>query len=87
MSELLAPAISYAEQGFPVTQFIANLWQENVESRQGYAGVKEIYMPGGAAPKTGDVFRNPNLANTYRKIAEGGRDAFYKGDIAKTIDA
>ncbi len=87
MSELLAPAISYAEQGFPVTQFIANLWQENVESRQGYAGVKEIYMPGGAAPKTGDVFRNPNLANTYKKIAEGGRDAFYKGDIAKTIDA
>jgi len=87
MSELLAPAISYAEQGFPVTQFIANLWQENVESRQGYAGVKEIYMPGGAAPKTGDIFRNPNLANTYRKIAEGGRDAFYKGDIAKTIDA
>lgn len=87
MSELLAPAISYAEQGFPVTQFIANLWQENVESRQGYAGVKEIYMPGGAAPKTGDIFRNPNLANTYKKIVAGGRDAFYKGDIAKTIDA
>ncbi|MCH8335647.1 MAG: gamma-glutamyltransferase [Proteobacteria bacterium] len=87
MADLLAPAISYAEQGFPVTQFIANLWQENVESRQGYAGVKEIYMPGGAAPKTGDVFRNPNLANTYKKIAEGGRDAFYKGDIARTIDA
>ncbi len=87
MADLLAPAISYAEQGFPVTQFIANLWQENVESRQEFAGVKEIYMPGGAAPKTGDIFRNPNLANTYKKIAAGGRDAFYKGDIAKTIDA
>ena len=87
MSDLLAPAISYAEEGFPVTQFIANLWQENVESRQEFAGVKEVYMPGGAAPKTGDVFKNPNLANTYKKIAAGGRDAFYKGDIAKSIDA
>ena len=87
MADLLAPAISYAEQGFPVTQFIANLWEENVEARKEYAGVKEIYMPGGVAPKTGDVFKNPNLANTYKKIAAGGRDAFYKGDIAKTIDA
>ncbi len=87
MADLLAPAISYAEEGFPVTQFIANLWEENVEARKEYAGVKEIYMPGGVAPKTGDVFKNPNLANTYKKIAAGGRDAFYKGDIAKTIDA
>jgi len=87
MSDLLAPAIKYAEEGFPVTQFIANLWAENVESRKEFAGVREIYMPGGAAPKTGDVFRNPNLANTYKNIAEGGRDAFYKGDIAKRIDA
>ena len=87
MSDLLAPAIKYAEQGFPVTQFIAALWEGNVESRKEYAGVREVYMPGGAAPKTGDVFKNPNLANTYRMIAEGGRDAFYKGDIAKTIDA
>ena len=87
MTDLLAPAISYAEQGFPVTQFIANLWEENVEARKEYAGVREIYMPGGAAPKTGDIFKNPNLASTYKKIAAGGRDAFYKGDIAKTIDA
>jgi gamma-glutamyltranspeptidase/glutathione hydrolase len=86
MSELLAPAISYADEGFPVTQFIANLWAENVESRAEFPGVQEIYMPGGAAPKTGDVFKNPNLANTYRKIAAGGRDAFYKGDIAKAVD-
>jgi len=87
MSDLLAPAIRYAEEGFPVTQFIANLWEENVEARKEFAGIREVYMPGGAAPKTGDVFRNPNLANTYRKIAAGGRDAFYKGDIAKSIDA
>jgi gamma-glutamyltranspeptidase/glutathione hydrolase len=87
MSDLLQPAIDYAENGFPVTEFIADLWAENVESRKEFAGVREIYMPGGEAPKTGDVFRNPNLANTYRMIAEGGRDAFYKGDIARKIDA
>jgi gamma-glutamyltranspeptidase/glutathione hydrolase len=87
MAELLQPAIEYAEEGFPVTAFIADLWQENVSSREEYAGVKEVYMPGGAAPKTGDIFRNPNLANTYRLIAEGGRDAFYKGEIAEKIES
>jgi gamma-glutamyltranspeptidase/glutathione hydrolase len=87
MSDLLQPAINYAEEGFPVTEFIADLWQANVNSRERYAGVKEVYMPGGAAPKTGDVFKNPNLANTYRLIAEGGRDAFYKGEIAEKIDS
>jgi gamma-glutamyltranspeptidase/glutathione hydrolase len=87
MSELLQPAIEYAENGFPVTEVIANGWARGAERRKEFAGVQEIYMPGGAAPKTGDIFRNPNLANTYRTIAEGGRDAFYKGDIAKKIDA
>jgi gamma-glutamyltranspeptidase/glutathione hydrolase len=87
MSALLQPAIDYADEGFPVTAFIADLWQENVGSREEYKGVKEVYMPGGAAPETGDIFRNPNLANTYRMIAEGGRDAFYKGEIADKIDA
>ena len=87
MSELLQPSIDYAEEGFPVTQFIADLWQENVQSRKKYPGIREVYMPGGTAPQTGDVFRNPNLANTYRLIAEGGRDAFYKGEIAQKIDA
>lgn len=87
MSQLLAPAIAYAEQGFPVSEVIAYGWGLNVESRKEFAGVREVYMPGGAAPQTGDIFRNPALADTYRKIAEGGRDAYYKGDIAKTIDA
>lgn len=87
MAELLAPAIDYAEEGFPVTQFIADLWQDNVASRKDYPGVREVYMPGGAAPETGDVFRNPNLAKTYRLIAAGGRDAFYKGEIAEQIDS
>ena len=87
MSELLQPAIDYAENGFPVSEVIADVWARNTERRKEFAGVREIYMPGGAAPKIGDVFRNMNLANSYRMIAEGGRDAFYKGEIAKKIDA
>ena len=87
MTELLQPSIDYAEQGFPVTEFIADLWQENIESRKDFPGVKEVFMLGGDAPKKGDVFKNPNLANTYRMIAEGGRDAFYKGEIAEKIDS
>jgi len=87
MSKLLEPAIEYADQGFPVTAFIADLWQENAPSRENFPGMKEVFMPKGVAPNTGDVFKNPNLANTYRLIAEGGRDAFYKGEIARKIDA
>ena len=87
MSELLQPSIDYAEEGFPVSEFIADLWRENLEEREDFPDVRALYAPGGEAPKTGDVFRNPNLAKTYRMIAEGGRDAFYKGEIAEKIDA
>jgi gamma-glutamyltranspeptidase/glutathione hydrolase len=83
---LLQPSIDYADEGFPVTQFIADLWQENTPSREHFPGYREVFMPGGKPPETGDVFRNPSLASTYRMIAEGGRDAFYKGDIAKKIE-
>ena len=86
MSELLEPSIQYAEEGFAVTQFIADLWQENSPSREAFAGFQEVYMPDGKPPETGDVFRNPALADTYRKIAAGGRDAFYKGEIAQKIE-
>ena len=85
MKELLAPAIGYAEQGFPVTQLVAYYWNRSVPRLQEYPGFKETFMPGGHAPQEGDLFRNPRLAKTYRRIAEGGRDAFYKGDIAREI--
>lgn len=85
MADLLAPAIRYAEQGYPVTEYIAYLWERGVKSRAKYAGVAETYMPGGRAPKKGEMFRNPGLAASYRAIAEGGRDAFYEGDIARRI--
>jgi len=86
MKELLQPAISYARNGFPVTEVIAEGWQINAKRLAKFPGFAETYMPNGHAPKKGEVFRNPLLANTLSAIAEGGRDAFYKGDIAKRIE-
>jgi len=86
MKELLQPAISYARNGFPVTEVIAEGWQINAKRLAKYPGFAETYMPNGRAPAKGEVFRNPLLANTLSAIADGGRDAFYKGDIAKRIE-
>jgi len=86
MKELLAPAISYARNGFPVTEVIAEGWARNARVLAKYPGFAETYMPKGRAPAKGEVFRNPLLANTLTAIADGGRDAFYKGDIARRIE-
>nr|WP_221191996.1 gamma-glutamyltransferase [Microbulbifer rhizosphaerae] len=87
MEEVLAPAIDYAEKGFPVTQLVAYYWNRSVPLLEKYPGFRETYMPNGRAPMEGEIFRNPRLAKTYSAIAEGGRDAFYKGEIAKKIAA
>ena len=87
MIEILEPAIAYAEQGFPVSEVVSWLWEENTASRVGYEGFRNIYMPNGKAPKKGEIFKNPALAATYKKIGMMGSDEFYKGDIAKKIDA
>ncbi|MEJ2127605.1 MAG: gamma-glutamyltransferase [Woeseiaceae bacterium] len=87
MDELLAPAIRYAREGFPVTQEIARLLVVNQNRIGHYAGFADTFMPRGRVPKKGEVFRNPRLADTLQAIADGGRDAFYKGDIARRIDA
>ncbi len=86
MRDILAPAIAYADNGFPVTETIAYYWELNVPKRKEWAGFAETFMPNGRAPRKGEVFKNPGLANTYSVIAEGGRDAFYRGEIARTID-
>jgi len=87
MDQILKPAISYAREGFPLTELIAYYWAGNARSLSRFPNVEEVYMPGGKAPAKGDIFKNPYLANTLEKLAQGGRDAFYKGDIAKTIDS
>ncbi len=88
MEEILAPAIQYAEEGFPLTELIAYYINLSVPRfMERYPHVKETYTMNGQVPQKGDIFKNPFLANTYRKIAQGGRDAFYKGEMAQTIAA
>ena len=86
MPKLLSHAIRYAREGYPVHDEAAFYWPLMINRFSKYPNVKETYAPTGAAPKRGEIFRNPALANTLEKIATGGRDAFYKGDIAQTID-
>jgi len=86
MDQILKPAITYAREGFPLTELIAYYWAGNARSLSKYPNISDVYMPGGKAPGKGEIFKNPYLASTLEAIAEGGRDAFYKGEIAKTID-
>jgi len=87
MKELLQPAIAYARNGFPVTEIIAEGWSRNAQVLSKYPNFPQVYMPNGRAPAKGEIFRNPQLADTLTAIANGGRDAFYKGDIARRIEA
>jgi gamma-glutamyltranspeptidase/glutathione hydrolase len=87
MSVILAPAIGYASNGFPVSEVIAQSFERNARRLREYPGFAETFMPDGSAPQKGEMFRNPRLARTYEAIAEKGRDEFYKGDIARKIDA
>jgi len=85
MEELLQPAITYAEEGYPVTEVIAFLWEGYARSLKRFEGFRKTYMPDGRTPNTGEVFKNPYLASTLSQIAERGRDAFYQGDLAGII--
>ncbi|MBI3885546.1 MAG: gamma-glutamyltransferase [Opitutae bacterium] len=90
MKAVLAPAIRYAEEGFPVTQYIAYLWNIGVRNAQAdkFPGAfLDVYAPGGKAPREGEIFKNPALAHTLRLLGEKGRDVFYRGEIADQIDA
>jgi gamma-glutamyltranspeptidase/glutathione hydrolase len=90
MKQVLAPAIRYAREGFPVTELIAFYWNIGVSNAQVEklpGAFLEIFAPHGHPPRCGEVFSNPALANTYTLLAENGRDAYYRGDIAEKIDA
>ena len=83
--EILAPAIKYAENGFPLTELIAYYWKTSVDRFKDYKNFQATYAPNGRSPEKGEIFHNPDLAKTYRLIAKKGRDAYYKGEIAKKI--
>ncbi|MDT3403124.1 gamma-glutamyltransferase family protein [Mucilaginibacter terrae] len=86
IDKVLAAAIGYARHGFPVADEAAGALARVKALYGQFPNVVNVYNPGGMAPKRGEIFKNPQLANTLEKIAKGGRDAFYKGDIARTID-
>src|SRR5438093_9031048 len=81
--QLLAPSIQSAEEGFPVSEIIASSWGGGGLSR--WPDSVKTFLPNGRGPRVGEVFRNPNLAASYRAIATGGRDAFFEGPIADEI--
>lgn len=85
LSELLAPAIYYAEEGFPVSEVIAAGWANAVERLSQYPNSAKTYLPNGRPPACGEVFLNPDLARSLRHIGEHGRDGFYKGPTAEAI--
>ena len=87
MTEILSYAINYARNGFPVVDEAAFEYAGLKDLYGNDPNVRQVFMPDGSAPSRGDVFKNPFLANSLEKIAKGGRDVFYKGEIAKTIDA
>jgi gamma-glutamyltranspeptidase / glutathione hydrolase len=86
-SEVLAPAIHYAKDGFPVPELDAQYWSEAAEKLHADPNAAATFLPGGNPPKLGEIFRNPDLARSLQEVADGGRDAYYKGDIASRIVA
>jgi gamma-glutamyltranspeptidase/glutathione hydrolase len=86
LSELLAPAIWYAENGFPVSERTASNWAGSVKMHSAHPNSRKTYLiDGERAPKAGEIFKNPDLAGTLRLIAEKGRDGYYRGKTAEAI--
>src|SRR5437667_1750949 len=85
ISRLLAPAIEYAEKGFPVSEIIAGQWQGTEEKLRQTPGAARVLLVNGRAPHHGEIFKMPELARSLRAIAQQGCDAFYKGEIARKI--
>jgi len=83
--DLFAPAIYYARHGFPVTEIIAEHWRDSEAKLAADAEARRLFLPGGAPPKTGDIFRNPELARAFELLARQGPDVFYRGPIAEAI--
>jgi gamma-glutamyltranspeptidase/glutathione hydrolase len=85
MPQVLAPAIRLAEGGFPVAPRTSLSWQRGAEGRLRYALNGHELTIDGRGPRPGEIFSNPGLARTLRAVAEGGKAAFYQGEIAEAI--
>jgi gamma-glutamyltranspeptidase/glutathione hydrolase len=84
-ADVLAPAIRYAEEGFPVPELVSRGWRASVELHKRDANATKTYLIDGREPRVGEIFRNPDLAWSLKQIAAGGKDAYYKGEIARRI--
>ena len=87
LARALEPAISYARDGFAVSEIIAAQWKQEEATLAKDPAAAATFLPGGRAPEAGQIFGNPRLAASLEQIAKGGRDAFYRGSIAKAIAA
>ena len=85
MRDVLAPAIKYAKEGFPVSELIAYYWGRSGPFLSRFENFASTYLPDGQAPTKGDIFKNPDLARTLGIIAAKGRDAFYRGELTEIM--
>ena len=85
MAQVLAPAIRYAKDGFPVTEMIARYWKGGGAAVRDQPGFAEVFLPDGKPPGKGDLFKNTGLANTLQQLAENGREVFYRGELTKVM--
>jgi len=82
---LLEPAIQYAQEGFPVSELIAGQWQASTDLLASHPDSLRVWLPGKRAPRTVEIFRNPEIGNTFESLVEEGIDAFYLGEIGRQI--
>jgi gamma-glutamyltranspeptidase/glutathione hydrolase len=85
MASVLAPAIAIATEGFPVSELVSGEWRGSEATLRQYPASARTFLPDDVAPRTGTLFRNADIAQTYAHITAGGRGAFYQGEIATRI--
>jgi gamma-glutamyltranspeptidase/glutathione hydrolase len=85
LAQVLAPAIHYAQEGFPVMEVTAGLWSRGAEALADDAESRATFLVGGRPPRRGEIFRNPALAESLRRIAGRGRSGFYEGETAQAM--
>src|SRR5205085_10643589 len=85
MAELLAAAIQYADEGFPLSDVIAAHWATYAEKLAAEPAAASVFLPSGRPPRAGDIFRNPDLARSLRRIADRGPAGFYDGATADAM--
>ena len=85
LAKAMAPAIAFARDGFPVAELMADEWKDNLKTLSSDPATAATFLPNGKPMEQGDIFANPRLARTMEVIAREGRDAFYKGSIARAI--